>query len=105
MDLLRATRHVPQDRMAVHYGICRGLGITRARDGLPSGHPIRSRLATAASARMSVAWDLHHFDIASKRESERHARHVGAVARQFGGPLWICPMNEPSIVPLMSGSA
>ncbi|MCW6513257.1 glycosyl hydrolase 53 family protein [Lichenifustis flavocetrariae] len=99
-DLLRTTRHMPEDRMPAHYAIARQHGLTRSRDGLPWRHDPRPRLRCAHAAGMSVIWDLNHFD--PPDDPAAHARRVAEAANR-AAPLWICPVNEPSLYPRLCG--
>ncbi|WP_152046296.1 glycoside hydrolase family protein [Aureimonas psammosilenae] len=99
-DLLLTTRHVPGDRMAAHYRLAAEHGLTKARDGLPWRHDTARRLQTAEALGADVIWDLSHFD--PPDDPVGHARSVAQAARQ-DRPLWICPVNEPSIYPMLAG--
>ncbi|UFN51659.1 arabinogalactan endo-1,4-beta-galactosidase (plasmid) [Roseomonas sp. OT10] len=99
-DLLLTTRHVPGDRMATHYRLALDHGLLRARDGLPWRHDVARRLQVADALGADVIWDLNHFD--PPEDPIRHARAVALAARP-DRPLWICPVNEPSIYPMLVG--
>lgn len=99
-DLLRSTRHLPTDRMAAHYAAARRHGLSRARDGLPWRHDPVARIRTARAAGVDVVWDLSHFD--PPPDPVGHAKRVGMSADP-AGPLWICPVNEPSLYPRLCG--
>jgi hypothetical protein len=101
-DLLRTTGHLPEARMAQHYDIVAQHGMTTARDGLPWRHDPAPRIAAAARAGMEVIWDLNHYD--PPPDPVAHARHCASAAdpRQ---PLFICPVNEPLIYPMLAGMA
>lgn len=101
-DLLATTRHLPGDRMAAHYAIARTHGLRRVRDGLPWRHDPSRRLRTARSAGVAVIWDLNHFD--PPADPVGHARRVASSADP-AAPLWICPVNEPSVYPMLAGMA
>jgi hypothetical protein len=101
-DLLVTTRHLPGDRMADHYRIARAHGLARARDGLPWRHDPGPRLAAAAQAGFDVVWDLNHFD--PPPDPVAHARRVAEAANPTE-PLWICPVNEPALYPVLCGVA
>ena len=73
--------------MAAHYRIVRQHGIHRARDGL-------------REAGLDVIGDLNHFD--PPDDPVAHARRV-AKAADPNSPLWICPVNEPSVYPMLCG--
>lgn len=99
-DLLVTTRHVPEDRMTAHYRIVRKYGLTHARDGLPWRHDPVPRMRIAQAENLQVTWDLNHFDPPDK--PVEHAKRVATVASPEQ-PLWICPVNEPSIYPMLCG--
>ena len=99
-DLLRTTRHVPGQRMAAHYAAVRSHGIVTVRDGLPWRHDPYLRIKTAAHAGVEAIWDLSHFD--PPPHPARHARSV-AEAAEPDQPLWLCPVNEPSLYPRLAG--
>lgn len=86
--------------MAHHYGLASRHGIARARDGLPWRHDPVPRLAAARDAGLSVVWDLTHFD--PPPDPVGHARRV-ALGAAADRPLWICPVNEPSLSPRLCG--
>jgi hypothetical protein len=71
-----------------------------ARDGLPWRHDPRPRLAAASEAAIQVIWDLSHFD--PPPDPVGHARRVATVAEPTA-PLWLCPVNEPSLYPALAG--
>ena len=99
-DLLATTRHMPDDRMEPHYAVAQVHGVTRARDGLPWRYEPGPRLAAAQRAGVSVIWDLNHFD--PPDDAVAHARRV-ATAVDPSAPLWICPVNEPALYPMLCG--
>ena len=99
-DLLVTTRHLPSDRMAAHYRIAKHHGLARSRDGLPWRHDPGPRLRTARAAGVDVIWDLSHFD--PPPDPVGHARRIAACADPER-PLWICPVNEPSVYPMLCG--
>jgi hypothetical protein len=101
-DLLRTTRHLPDQRMAAHYATVRSHGLATVRDGLPWRHDPRPRIEAAAQAGIEAIWDLSHFD--PPPDPARHARSV-AEAAEPGQPLWLCPVNEPSLYPRLAGMA
>jgi len=100
-DLLETTDHVPSGRMADHYAVAQQHGLLTARDGLPWRHDIISRLRAARDAGMQVIWDLDHYW--RHAAPEAYAERVAAAALTINGeaPLWVCPVNEPEIVPMM----
>lgn len=99
-DLLATTRHLPEDRMAAHYDVVQRHGMTRVRDGLPWRHDPGARLRTASAGCSQVIWDLSHFD--PPPDPVGHARRAAASADP-AVPFWICPVNEPSVYPMLSG--
>ena len=99
-DLLVTTGHVPQEQMRAHYEIVQRHGLVGARDGLPWRHDPTARIGTARDAGMDVIWDLNHFD--PPDDPVAHARRVAGAADP-GRPFWICPVNEPSIYPMLCG--
>ncbi len=99
-DLLASTRHLPGGRMQAHYQIARQHGLARARDGLPWRHDPGPRLMAAAESGVDVIWDLNHFD--PPTDVVAHARRVAGSADHLA-PLWICPVNEPSLYPMLCG--
>ena len=86
--------------MAQHYRIAGEHGLARARDGLPWRHDPTARLRVAQAAGLEVIWDLNHFD--PPEDPVGHARRVAEAARQ-DTPLWVCPVNEPSVYPMLCG--
>lgn len=99
-DLLHTTHHVPERHMAAHYRLAQVHGLSRARDGLPWRHDAAARLAVARETGQGVIWDLSHFD--PPPDPAGHARHVAALADP-AHPLWLCPVNEPSLYPALCG--
>lgn len=99
-DLLLSTDHVPGGRMAAHYRLAQQHGLTRSRDGLPWRHDVKKRLRIAEATGAEVIWDLNHFD--PPDDPIAHARNAASLARQ-DRPFWICPVNEPSIYPMLAG--
>ncbi|WP_061936008.1 hypothetical protein [Aureimonas sp. AU22] len=101
-DLLVTTRHLPDDRMAEHYAIVRAHGLCRGRDGLPWRHDPAPRMRLAEASGMEITWDLAHFD-----RPPDPAAHAVAVAQAADPdrPLHLCPVNEPSIYPMLAGMA
>jgi len=99
-DLLVTTGHVPGDKMDQHYRIALDHGMTTVRDGLPWRHDPAPRLAAAFRAGMQVIWDLNHYD--PPPDAVGHARRCVAAA-DHSKPLWLCPVNEPMIYPILAG--
>lgn len=97
-DLLASTMHLPNERMRQHYRIAKAHGIAAFRDGLVPGHDIEARVRIAQEEGVSVVWDLSHYHDCA--DPEGHARRVAASS---AGELWVCPVNEPEIVPMMTG--
>lgn len=86
--------------MAAHYDIAIQHGMTTARDGLPWRHDPAPRIATAQRAGIQVIWDLNHYD--PPPDPIAHARHC-AEAADPTKPLWLCPVNEPLLYPVLAG--
>ncbi len=101
-DLLVTTKHVPEKRMAHHYALAAEHGLLAARDGLPWRHDPVPRLAIAEASELDVIWDLSHFD--PPPDPIAHARTI-ALAAPRSRALWLCPINEPSLYPLLAGMA
>lgn len=99
-DLLATTRHLPHQHMAEHYAIAQRHGLHAARDGLPWRHDPAARLRVAAAAGTQVIWDLNHYD--PPPDPVGHARACALAADQRQ-PLWLCPVNEPMIYPMLAG--
>lgn len=102
-DLLATTRHLPQDRMGQHLAIARDHGMRTVRDGLVPGHNAVERLRAAQAAGVQGIWDLSHYH--RNRDPVRCARIVAQAALSVLGPerLWLCPVNEPALYPLIAG--
>ncbi|KQT53660.1 hypothetical protein ASG43_17630 [Aureimonas sp. Leaf454] len=86
--------------MTAHYRVAQEHELARSRDGLPWRHDVGKRLRTAEAAGADVIWDLNHFD--PPDDPAFHARNAASLARQ-DRPFWICPVNEPSIYPMLAG--
>jgi hypothetical protein len=99
-DLLVTTGHLPGAGQERHYRIALDHGLCTARDGLPWRHDPASRIAAAASAGIEVIWDLNHYD--PPPDPVEHARRC-ALAADRARPLWLCPVNEPMIYPMLAG--
>lgn len=100
-DLLHSTNHVPERRMSDHFHIVREHGFVTVRDGLPAHgtHDVRSRMMVAQRSGMQVVWDMDHYW--SIPDARAHGERVGMIANEIGErELWVCPVNEPSIVPM-----
>lgn len=102
-DLLRTTRHMPDDRMPEHLRIARDHGLLTIRDGLVPGHNAVERLRAAHHAGVQAIWDLSHYH--RNHDPARCARIVAEAAHAITGTqrLWLCPVNEPSLYPLIAG--
>jgi len=103
-DLLHTTRHTPDGDMPLHYQTCLDHGINWCRDGLVGDHDILERLLTAKHSGMSVIWDLSHYH--RYDDPVRHAYNIAQTYLKINNgdrskTLWVCPANEPSIVPMM----
>lgn len=101
-DLLVTTGHVPGKRMQEHFAIAINHGMATARDGLPWRHNPAERMAEAARAGMQVIWDMNHYD--PPPDAVAHARRC-AEAADKATPLWLCPVNEPMMYPMLAGMA
>ena len=100
-DLLATTRHLGRAIAWRNITGSRGQhGLARARDGLPWRHDAAARIRIAQAAGLDVIWDLNHFD--PPEDPVAHARRVAEAAHK-GTPLWVCPVNEPSVYPLLCG--
>ncbi|MDB5665059.1 MAG: hypothetical protein JWS11_1602 [Cypionkella sp.] len=102
-DLLETTRHTPQQRMYDHLRIAYDHGMKTVRDGLVPGHNAVERLRTAQAAGVQGIWDLSHYH--HNADPVRCARIVAEAALSILGAerLWLCPVNEPSLYPLIAG--
>jgi hypothetical protein len=89
--------------MADHYQIAREHGLHTVRDGLVPGHHALERLAAARQAGVQAIWDLSHYH--SNQDPVRCARIASQAALSTNGDekLWLCPVNEPSLYPMMAG--
>ncbi|WP_156386841.1 hypothetical protein [Aureimonas sp. Leaf454] len=87
--------------MAEHYAIAWNHGLLRARDGLPWRHDPAPRLRQAEVSGLDVTWDLAHFD--RPPDPVTHAVTVARAADPMR-PLRLCPVNEPSIYPMLAGT-
>jgi hypothetical protein len=88
--------------MGEHYAIARSHGLRQARDGLPWRHDPGPRLGLAEASGMDVTWDLDHYD--RPPDPGAHAVSV-ARAEDPKRPLRLCPVNKPSIYPMLAGMA
>lgn len=86
--------------MLAHYAIASSYGMYTARDGLPWRHDPAPRVSAAAEAGMQVIWDLNHYD--PPPDPTGHARRC-AEAADKSRPLWLCPVNEPMMYPMLAG--
>lgn len=102
-DLLVSTRHTPAQRMAEHFTIAREHGMATVRDGLVPGHHVRDRLQVARDSGVQVIWDLSHYH--RNLDPVRCARIVAEASIEVSGNdrLWLCPVNEPSLYPMLAG--
>jgi hypothetical protein len=101
-DLLLTTQHTP-DRLAVeHYRIVRNHGMKTVRDGLVPGHNAVDRLVAAQQAGVEVIWDLSHYH--RNPDPVHCARAAAEAALVVNGhqKLWLCPVNEPSLYPMIA---
>lgn len=102
-DLLLTTRHTPAEQMRQHFRIARDHGMSTVRDGLVPGHHVIDRLRAAQDAGVQGIWDLSHYH--KNRDPARCARIVADASLSISGEarLWLCPVNEPSLYPMLSG--
>ncbi|MDM9644853.1 glycosyl hydrolase 53 family protein [Rhizobium sp. S163] len=102
-DLLLTTRHTPADRMHAHFRIAAEHGMATVRDGLVPGHHVIERLKVAHAAGVQAIWDLSHYH--RNLDPVRCARIVAEASLTISGRerLWLCPVNEPSLYPLLAG--
>jgi hypothetical protein len=104
-DLLVTTGHTVGARMADHYRIVRDHGLRTVRDGLVPGYRAVERLVAAKNAGVQAIWDLSHYH--RNQDPFRCARIAAEAALSVNGheKLWLCPVNEPWLYPLMTGMA
>lgn len=107
-DLLDTTRHTPGDRMYDHYHIAKEHGINMTRDGLNPEHGSLSRFITAKDNKVTVIWDLYHYHVPNRHTPVEWGGVVGRSwlaanerTQDDNSLLWVCPQNEPSVVPMM----
>lgn len=102
-DLLVTTKHTPDQRMRDHLDIVRSHGVTTVRDGLVPGHHAIERLTAARDAGVMGIWDLSHYH--RNVDPVRCARIAASAAVAVNGTerLWLCPVNEPSLYPMLAG--
>ncbi|TCL90803.1 glycosyl hydrolase family 53 [Rhizobium sp. PP-WC-2G-219] len=102
-DLLQTTRHLPAGRMRDHLRIARDHGVYTTRDGLVPGHDAVERLRIARDEGVQTIWDLSHY-----HRIDDPGAYVRAIVRQAQAVcgaerLWLCPVNEPSLYPMLAG--
>ncbi len=102
-DLLSTTRHIAAERMGAHFRIVAEHGMTTVRDGLVPGHHVLGRLNAARASGVQGIWDLSHYH--RNLDPVRCARIVAEASLAVSGDerLWLCPVNEPSLYPLLAG--
>lgn len=102
-DLLCTHRHLPADRMQEHLRIAREYGLLTILDGLVPGHNAVKRLRAVHYACVQTIWVLLHYY--RNQNPSRCARIVAETAHGISGNqrLWLCPVNEPTLYPLMAG--
>ncbi len=73
------------------------------RDGLVPGHGALQRLRAARDAGIQAIWDLSHYH--RNQDAVRCARIAAEAAYAINGEerLWLCPVNEPSLYPMIAG--
>lgn len=71
------------------------------RDGLVPGHDPSDRLSAARTADVQGIWDLSHYH--RNADPIRSARAATDAALAITGQerLWLCPVNEPSLYPIV----
>ncbi|TAU52523.1 hypothetical protein ELI43_06700 [Rhizobium leguminosarum] len=101
-DLLVTTQHTAGTRMAEHHRIAQNHGMTTVRDGLVPGHHAVERLVAARQAGVQAIWDLSHYH--RNQDPARCARIAAEAALAVNGheKLWLCPVNEPSLYPVLA---
>jgi hypothetical protein len=90
--------------MLEHYRIAREHRMTTVRDGLVPGHHAVERLAAAKRAGVEAIWDLSHYH--RNQDPVRCARIAAEASLAVSGSerLWLCPVNEPSLYPMIAGT-
>ncbi|MCZ0964254.1 glycosyl hydrolase 53 family protein [Paracoccus benzoatiresistens] len=89
--------------MSDHLRIARDHGLLTIRDGLVPGHNALERLNVAHRAGIQGIWDLSHYH--RNQDPERCAQIVAKAACDICSKerLWLCPVNEPALYPLIAG--
>ncbi len=114
-DMHEGTGHIGA-AVRGHYERCKALGIQTFRSGIPwhkvllpgrwEEGPVHRAFQTAAEADVEVIWDLIHFGFPAGVSPfdpffpellAEFGRRVARIAKEYGQPLWLCPVNEPSI--------
>lgn len=100
-DLLQSTRHTPQTKMREHYEILESHNVSFVRDGLVPGHSLIERLEAAKEYGLNVFWDCLHYHVID--DPFEWGKTIAYAQKSVNGnkEFWVCPQNEPSIVPLM----
>lgn len=89
--------------MAEHYRIARNHGMTTVRDGLVPGHHAVARLVAARQGGVQAIWDLSHYHRNQDPARCAHIAAEAALAVNDQEKLWLCPVNEPSLYPVLAG--
>jgi hypothetical protein len=73
------------------------------RDGLVPGHHAVQRLDAARHAGVQAIWDLLHYH--RNQDPVRCAKIAAQASLAVNGNerLWLCPVNEPSLYPMLAG--
>ncbi|MBD8555918.1 glycosyl hydrolase 53 family protein [Rhizobium sp. CFBP 8762] len=101
-DLLRSTGHTPERRMREHYRHARDHGLLSGRDGLVPGHDVVGRLRIAREEGVEMVWDLSHYHRIDDPSAYATSVAQAAYAVHGDAPLWLCPVNEPSLYPFIA---
>lgn len=102
-DLLMTTKHTVSTRLREHYRLSVEHGMITVRDGLVPGHHVVDKLVAAREAGVEAIWDLSHYH--RNQDPIRCARIASDASLAVNGAskLWLCPVNEPSLYPMISG--
>ncbi len=114
-DMQEGTGHLGE-AVRAHYEAGKALGVLTFRSGIPwhkvllpgrwEEAPINRAFRIAAEADVEVIWDLVHFgfplgvspaDPFFPELLSEFGRRVARTAKEYGQPLWLCVINEPTI--------
>lgn len=101
-DLLVTTRHTDHSDMLDHYRIICNHGMMTVRDGLVPGHDAIQRLSTAKRAGIEAIWDLSHYHYIENPVLYVQSVVEAALSVNGSEKLWLCPVNEPSLYPMVA---